>query len=92
MPSAKDHVVAAIFDGHGGSSTAHYAAENMVKVIENTESWKKYLESKFIGDLSAALVDAFLTIDRNMYCETRLIQANISTHFLLFSVVGTALI
>jgi serine/threonine protein phosphatase PrpC len=63
MPSCKDVTIAAIFDGHGGKSTAEYAASNLIHVIEDTATWKSYLHSKSTDDLSAALTEAFLKID-----------------------------
>ena len=66
IPSATDHVLAAIFDGHGGALTANYLATNFLETLEISPSWKRYLVSKDPVVLSEALVDAFLQSDLNM--------------------------
>lgn len=66
MPSSKDNLIAAVFDGHGGKKTAEYAAKNLVRIIEETKHWKKYLKTKTVSDLSEALVESFLKIDTDM--------------------------
>lgn len=66
IPSATDHVMAAIFDGHGGALTANYLATNLLETLEISSTWKRYLVSKDPAILGEALVDAFLQIDLKM--------------------------
>ncbi len=42
LNSAKDHSLLAIFDGHSGVNAAQYCSQNLVNILQNTESWKKY--------------------------------------------------
>lgn len=44
MPTRKDHLFLAVFDGHAGAGAARYAAEHFVKKIEATTEWRAYLE------------------------------------------------
>lgn len=44
MPSRKDHLFLAVFDGHAGAGAARYAAEHFVKKIEATSEWRAYLD------------------------------------------------
>jgi serine/threonine protein phosphatase PrpC len=69
MPSLPDHLIAAVFDGHGGVLTANYAAKNMIEIIEKSTNWKQYLITKNTDDLSKALIDAFLKIDLKMIAD-----------------------
>ena len=66
IPSATDHVLAAIFDGHGGALTANYLATNLIETLESSPVWKQYLASKNPNLLGEALVDTFLKIDTKM--------------------------
>jgi len=68
MPSLGDHLLLAVFDGHGGKGAAIYAEAQLISVIENTEEWKKYLEStdRSPAILGAALSASFLQIDKMM--------------------------
>jgi serine/threonine protein phosphatase PrpC len=58
----------AVFDGHGGSGAAIYAAKHLVEVIENTTQWKKYAEESKdnIPLLGEVMQQAFLDIDANL--------------------------
>ena len=71
MPSAAKHTMLAVFDGHGGSGAAKYAAANLISVVEKSESWNAYLKefeeggegagsAELIGE---ALKEAFMQID-----------------------------
>jgi len=68
IPSRPDHLFLAVFDGHAGAGAAHYAAKNMVGLLENTAEWKQYLREecasiKLLGD---AMTKAFLKIDEDL--------------------------
>lgn len=45
MPSKSDHSLFAIFDGHGGAGAAIFAADNLIRLIEETDEWKNYIAS-----------------------------------------------
>lgn len=68
MPSKKDHMLVAVFDGHGGSGTAIFAAEHLTDVIEKSPQWNKYLESNCenIKMLADAFQQSFLKIDEQI--------------------------
>ncbi len=46
-----------VYDGHGGEKVAHFAGENIHKIIAKQNAFKK-------GDLEQALRDGFLATDR----------------------------
>lgn len=46
-----------VYDGHGGEKVAHFAGENIHKIIAKQDAFKK-------GDLEQALKDGFLATDR----------------------------
>lgn len=46
-----------VYDGHGGEKVAHFAGENIHKIIAKQEAFKK-------GDIEQALKDGFLATDR----------------------------
>jgi protein phosphatase PTC2/3 len=64
MPSLQDHVLLAVFDGHGGVGAANFAEQHLVEVIEDTSQWKQYLRDQNIETLGEALIAAFLELDR----------------------------
>ncbi len=68
MPSQPDHLFLAVFDGHAGAGAAKYAAEHIVKYVEDSEHWKSYQAGgcKDIQLLGAAMTDAFLVVDEHM--------------------------
>lgn len=46
-----------VYDGHGGEKVAHFAGENIHKIIAKQEAFAK-------GDMEKALKDGFLATDR----------------------------
>lgn len=46
-----------VYDGHGGEKVAHFAGENVHKIIAKQDAFKK-------GDIERALKDGFLATDR----------------------------
>jgi protein phosphatase PTC2/3 len=46
-----------VYDGHGGEKVAHFAGENIHKIIAKQDAFKK-------GDIEQALKDGFLATDR----------------------------
>lgn len=63
MPSAEDHMLLGVFDGHGGAKTAQYVAPNLVAKIESTASWQAYLADQTEENAGIALKEAFLAMD-----------------------------
>ena len=65
MPTALDHVLVGVFDGHGGAGASAWASVHIVGFVEGTEEWKAYLEGgKSSSDLlCAAMTQAFLDAD-----------------------------
>eukprot|EP00970_Alexandrium_tamarense_P011380 scaffold2480_cov205-Alexandrium_tamarense.AAC.3 len=73
----EDHYLFAVFDGHGGNFTSHYAGENLVSTLTSSKEWRAYLElpktnpagHKSRGDVSglkllkSALSSTFLSLD-----------------------------
>ena len=46
-----------VYDGHGGEKVAHFAGENIHKIVAKQDAFKK-------GDIEQALKDGFLATDR----------------------------
>lgn len=46
-----------VYDGHGGEKVAHFAGENIHKIVAKQDAFKK-------GNLEQALKDGFLATDR----------------------------
>jgi len=69
LPSRPDHVLVGVFDGHGGKAMAEYVQQNLVRVLESTDSW---VEGLSIVD---ALTDAFFQLDSEA-CENMLSMSN----------------
>lgn len=42
MPSKPSHSLFAIFDGHGGAGAAIFAAEHLIRLVEESSEWKAY--------------------------------------------------
>ena len=61
LPSRPDHVLVGVFDGHGGKAMAEYVQQNVVRVLESTDSW---VQGGSIGD---ALTQAFFQLDAEAY-------------------------
>ena len=68
IPSQPDHTFLAVFDGHGGSGAAIFAAANMVAYLEKTSYWVEYVRAgatdlKLLGE---AMKQAFISLDEDM--------------------------
>jgi len=65
MPSAVNHTLFSIFDGHGGAGAAIYAADNLVNTVQAQPDWKSYLESgeEDVGKLGDGFAQAYLELD-----------------------------
>ncbi len=46
-----------VYDGHGGDKVAHFAGQNVHKIVAKQDAFRK-------GDLEQALKDGFLATDR----------------------------
>lgn len=64
-----------VFDGHGGTSAAKFAATHMPRLIESQFAWKSYCDSLQNDQISCssrkklltkAIMDAFLQLDREL--------------------------
>lgn len=72
LPSRPDHVLVGVFDGHGGKAMAEYVQQNLVRVLESTDTW---VEGLSIVD---ALTDAFFQLDSEA-CESMLSMSSPGT-------------
>lgn len=67
MPSQPDHVMVAVFDGHGGAGASAWASKKLVEILEARKEWKEYTaggdKAKNLGLLCEALRNAFLDAD-----------------------------
>ena len=65
MPSKPDHTFLAVFDGHGGSDSAIFAASNLINIIEKTPYWQQYIHTgaSDISLLGRALSQSFVDMD-----------------------------
>lgn len=71
----RDHSLFAVFDGHGGGWTSHYAGNNMCRVLCARKEWSDYLalsegeraDVPGIELLKAALAGAFVDLDNELY-------------------------
>lgn len=67
MPSKKSHTLCSIFDGHGGSGAAIYAAAKMIQLIEDTTEWKEYAADQDSDNpdiIGLAMTKAYFEMDR----------------------------
>ena len=64
--SIDGHCVLGVFDGHAGQTASKYAAENLIRCIEDTEDWRAYRSSRSVELLERALVKAFISIDEEL--------------------------
>jgi serine/threonine protein phosphatase PrpC len=71
MTSKPDHTFVAVFDGHGGSTSAVYAAANMMNIIEDNSFWKQYINggASDVDLLGRALSLAFFDTDAALRTE-----------------------
>lgn len=58
-----------VFDGHGGDKVALFAGENIYKILQKQDSFKK-------GDYNQGLKDSFLATDRAILNGTLLALQN----------------
>ena len=66
--SIDGHCMLGVFDGHAGRTASKYAAENLIRCLEDTEDWKAYLNSReSIELLERALVKAFISLDEELF-------------------------
>ena len=71
----RDHSLFAVFDGHGGGWTSHYAGNNMCRVLCARKEWSEYLalseaeraDVPGIELLKSALAGAFVDLDDELY-------------------------
>jgi protein phosphatase 2C family protein 2/3 len=65
QPAGKDKRLAffGVYDGHGGEKVAHFAGENVHKIIAKQDAFLK-------GDMEKALKDGFLATDRAILSGT----------------------
>lgn len=65
------HLFLAVFDGHSGDGAAKYAEKNIVRVLRETKSWSEYCANgcEDVYLLSAALKEAFISVDEEMRVE-----------------------
>lgn len=66
MPSCPDHVMVAVFDGHGGAGASLWASKYLVEILEARKEWKSYVaggKEKNLTLLCEALRGAFLDAD-----------------------------
>ncbi|KAL9621619.1 MAG: hypothetical protein Q9160_004011 [Pyrenula sp. 1 TL-2023] len=65
-PAASDKRLAyfGVYDGHGGEKVAHFAGENIHKIVAKQDGFKK-------GDIEQALKDGFLATDRAILNDPR---------------------
>lgn len=70
MPSLPDHTYLGVFDGHGGDGAAIYVEKYLVRTIENTQEWKRYVATSASARdpalIGKALEVAFLAIDAKL--------------------------
>lgn len=73
MEGAEDHSFFAVFDGHGGTFAAQYAAKQIVRHIHMATSWEAYITGGMTDPelLKNALEEAYLDLDKNLKDEIR---------------------
>jgi serine/threonine protein phosphatase PrpC len=65
MPTASDHLMLAVFDGHGGAGASAWASTELIGLLENRKEWKEYVEKgkTDIELLSTAMKASFIDAD-----------------------------
>ena len=68
LPSAPDHFLVGVYDGHGGSATAKFVAANLIAVLESTDQWKQYLldQTNNYHLIGEALTNTYFLLDAMM--------------------------
>ena len=66
IPSRPDHLLLAVFDGHGGFIASKYAFQTFLIELEESMMWRTYLVTSMVEDLKEALRETFLKLDLRM--------------------------
>lgn len=66
IPSAPDHTLFAVFDGHCGDAASKFAEQHFVQFLDKSPEWLHYLATKSPIHLNHALTHCFLQIDDAM--------------------------
>ena len=66
IPSAPDHTLFAVFDGHCGDAAAKFAEKHFVDVLSQSAEWLTYLATKSPVHLTDALTNCFIRVDTDM--------------------------
>jgi len=67
MPSMPSHTLCSVFDGHGGSGAAIFAAERLIQLIEDSPEWKEYATDPAGDDhviIGKVMTRAYFEMDR----------------------------
>ena len=75
IPSAPDHSLFAVFDGHGGDASAKFAKEHFVDVLSQSAEWLTYLATRSPTHLTDALTNCFIRIDADMRNDPTILES-----------------
>jgi len=75
IPSAPDHTLFAVFDGHCGVAAAKFAEKHFVDVLSQSAEWLTYLATKSPVHLTDALTNCFIRIDTDMRNDPTILDA-----------------
>jgi serine/threonine protein phosphatase PrpC len=75
IPSAPDHTLFAVFDGHGGDASAKFAKEHFVDVLSQSAEWLTYLATRSPTHLTDALTNCFIRIDADMRNDPTILES-----------------
>ena len=75
IPSAPDHSLFAVFDGHGGDASAKFAKEHFVDVLSQSAEWLTYLATQSPTHLTDALTNCFIRLDADMHNDPTILES-----------------
>ena len=75
IPSAPDHTMFAVFDGHCGDAAANFAENHFVETLSQSPEWLTYLATKSPTHLTDALTNCFIRLDADMHNDPTILES-----------------
>ena len=75
IPSAPDHSLFTVFDGHGGDASTKFAKEHFVETLSQSPEWLTYLATQSPTHLTDALTNCFIRLDADMHNDPTILES-----------------